>query len=603
MSAFDLATTEADARLRDMLRQPEPGPGAFANFWGAAGNALRAAPLETGRALSPVLDAYGKAAAYRDAPTVAAMNGDQQPDPAQLKRETIDRMGENDLRQTLTPELNRLTPDPRVTGTASQLVFGFGKTVGKAVGYSLVGGNVGGAVMFGLDEGTNETMRLEDKGVDTATAVKAGAIHGVAAGASAALPVVGKTKLQTAGIVAAGGPASYMAEQSAIREILRAAQYDRIADDYKPFDPMGLIVSTAAPAVFGAGAHAMRSLKGEPRGIRNNNPGNLVKSDIQWDGKVAGGDGKFETFTAPEQGIAAMARNLIAYQERHGLNTVQDIISRWAPPKENQTGAYAASVAREMGLKPTDQLNVSDPAILSKLTEAIIRHENGKQPYSAGQIETAVRAAVEGRAIRPTPEQVDAARVANLADYADAQRLGPDGDIAAANAHIQAMEAAARLMDDGGPVRVADLVQADPARVSQAYSRILGESRAAPEDALLNPIEALPQPEPLASRIRPAEEASPAPVHQAPMDPLPDQGIRDSLRRSAETADTPEQRAAYQALADNPEKILPSGDLDPEGRPILRPAADLLAEADAHRTVAEEETRGIAAAVTCFLRG
>lgn len=601
MSAFDLVPAEADARLRSLMAEPEPGPGAFSNFWSAAGSALKAAPLETGRALSPILDAYGKAAAYRDAPTVAAMNGGQRPDLDKLKRETIDRLGENDFRQVLTPEINRLTPDPRVTGTASQLVFGFGKTAGKAVGYAMVGGNVGGAVMFGLDEGTNETMRLEDKGVDTATAVKAGTVHGVAAGVSAALPVAGKTKLQTAGIVATGGPASYVAEQSAIREILRSAQYDRIAEDYKPFDPMGLIVSTAAPAAFGAAAHAARSLKGEPRGIRNNNPGNLVKSDIPWDGKVAGGDGKFESFATPEQGIAAMARNLIAYQERHGLDTVQDIITRWAPPKENQTGAYAASVARELGVKPTDQINVSDPTTLTKLTQAIIRHENGKQPYSEGQVEAAVRAAVEGRAIRPTPEQVDAARVAHLADYADGQRLGADGDIAAATAHIQAMEAAARLMDDGGPVRVADLVQAEPARVSQAYSRILGDTRGAPEDALMKPIETKPLPAPLANETRPAEP--PVPGHQAPMDPLPDQGVRDSLRRSAEIADTPEQRAAYQALADNPGKVLPSGDLDPEGRPILRPAADLLAEADAHRIVAEEETRGIAAAVTCFLRG
>lgn len=603
MSAFDLAQTEADARLRSLMTQPDPGPGAFSNFWGSTASALAAAPLESVRAMSPILDAYGKAAAYRDAPTVAALSGAPQPDLAELKRETIGRMGENDLRQALTPELNRLTPDPRVTGTASQLVFSFGKTAGKAIGYSLVGGNAGGAVMFGLDEGTNETMRLEDKGVDTATAVKAGAVHGVAAGVSAALPVAGKTKLQTSGIVATGGPASYVAEQSAIREILRAAQYDRIAEDYKPFDPMGLIVSTAAPAAFGTGAHAVRALKGEPRGIRTNNPGNLVKSDIQWDGKVAGGDGKFESFATPEQGIAAMARNLIAYQERHGLDTVQDIISRWAPPKENQTGAYAASVARELGIKPTDQISVSDPATLTKLTQAIIRHENGKQPYSAGQIEGAVMAAVEGRAIRPTQEQLDAARVAHVADYADAQRLGPADDIAAANAHIQAMEAAVRLMDDGGPVRVADLIQVEPSRLDDAYTRVVGDLRAMPEDAILN-LSRDVMPAPVASSsVASAIDAPPLVQHPSGINELPEQGIREGFLRSAEAADTPEQRAAYQALSDKPGKLLPTGDLEPDGRPVLRPAGDLLVEADAHRVVAEEETRGIAAAVTCFLRG
>lgn len=724
MSAFDLATTEADARLRDMMRQPEPGPGTFQNFWGAAANALQAAPLETARAMSPVLDAFGKSAAF-------AQGG--------AKESTVDRIGENDMRQELTPEINRLTPDPRVTGTASQLVFGFGKSAGKAVGYSLAGGPLPGAAMFGIDEGTNETMRLEDKGVDTGTAVKAGVVHGVASAVSAALPVAGKTKLQTVGIVVAGGPASYVAEQASIREILRAAQFDRIAEDYKPFDPMGLIVSTAAPAVFGAAAHGLRAAKGEPRGIRNNNPGNLVKSDIQWDGKITGADTRFEVFATPEQGIAATARNLIAYQEKHGLDTVEGIVGRWAPPEENKTGVYVAAVAKDLGVKPGDKLNVSDPDTLTRLTGAIIRQENGKQPYSPAQVATGVKAAIEGRAIRPTPEQIDAARVANLAGHADGASLGATGDIAAANAHIRAMEAAARLMDEGAPVRVADMVQAEKTKLDEAYTRVLGEHRGPADDPLVmirpSDIEAvamarggwkglgdvevkgqgfglvkfiwrhgeasnkppefqvtrgditafpsvardfeptliphdngmhyrewrveLPDEAGNARHVvfvdkpmggdkprhvistyvqepkRPGSRAqlskkktdlapeSPGkwadtragdtpsgflrqPSQDKSADPsiaAADQVTRDSLRRSSEAAATPEQRAAYQALSDDPGKLLPTGERDSNGRPILRPAAELLAEADAHRVVAEEETRGIAAAIHCFLRG
>ncbi|BAO29383.1 hypothetical protein [Sulfuritalea hydrogenivorans] len=739
MSAFDLVTGEADARLRDMMRQPEPGPGAFANFWGAAGNALMAAPLEVGRALSPALDAYGKAAAFRDAPMATVLGGQPVPDLDKLKRETVDRIGENDLRHQITPELNRLTPDPRVTGTASQLVFGFGKTASKAVGYSMLGGPLPGAAMFGLDEGANETMRLEDKGVDTGTAIKAGAVHGVASAVSAALPVAGKTKLQTAGIVVAGGPAAYVAEQASIREIVRAAQYDRIAEDYKPFDPMGLIVSTAAPAAFGVGAHALRSLKGEPRGIRNNNPGNLVKSDIPWDGKVAGAESRFEVFSTPEQGIAAMARNLISYQDRHGLDTVQDIIGRWSPPDENKTGVYVATVARELAVKATDRLNLNDEGTLTRLTQAIVRHENGKQPYSGAQIAAGVKAAIEGRAIRPTVEQIDAARVANLAAHADGSSLSAAGDITAANAHIRAMDEAARLMDRGDPVRVADLVRIEKTKLDEAYSRVLGDHRGPADDPLVmirpddieavamarggwkglgdvevkgqgfglvkflwrhgeasnklpesqvtrGDITAFPEvvrnfdPTPIprkdgssyrewrvelpdaAGRMRQivfvdkpmdgdqprhvvstyvqepkrpgsraqlskrktdwspespgkwsdtrAGDTQPGVLHRAgqdqPVDPsiaAAQQATKDGLRRSAEVADTPEQRAAYQALADDPGKLLPTGELDASGRPILRTAADLLAEADAHQIVADEETRGISAAITCFLRG
>ena len=213
----------------------------------------------------------------------------------------------------------------------------------------------------------------------------------------------------------------------------------------------------------GAGAHAMRSLKGEPRGIRNNNPGNIGKSDIQWDGKIAGADPRFEAFTTPEQGIAAMARNLIAYQERQRPRYGTEHHFPMAPPKENKTGQYVATVAKEMGVDPEQKLNVSDPATLTKLTQAIIRHENGKQPHADAQITGAVKAAIEGRTIRPTPEQIDAARVANLAARADGGNLGAAGDIEAANAHIRAMESATRLMD-GENRRVSDLVRAEQAK-------------------------------------------------------------------------------------------------------------------------------------------
>jgi hypothetical protein len=32
--------------------------------------------------------------------------------------------------------------------------------------------------------------------------------------------------------------------------------------------------------------------------------------------------------------------NLLAYSERHGINSVQQIIARWAPASENNTDAY-----------------------------------------------------------------------------------------------------------------------------------------------------------------------------------------------------------------------------------------------------------------------
>lgn len=133
-----------------------------------------------------------------------------------------------------------------------------------------------------------------------------------------------------------------------------------------------------------------------PRGIRNNNPGNIEIGSQSWQGQVAGNDPRFATFETPEAGIRALAKNLITYQDKHGLNTVESIINRWAPAKENQTGAYVQAVAKEIGVKPSDPINVRDPAMLSKLASAIIRHENGQHPYTADQVRAGVDLALYG---------------------------------------------------------------------------------------------------------------------------------------------------------------------------------------------------------------
>jgi hypothetical protein len=237
----------ADFALAERVRRPDliPAPklGAFAGFGEALRTMFPAAATESTRALSPLLDAYGKAAAFGY---------------GAAKEDSIDRMGENDLSPLLGRELKKLTPDPQTTGIASQLVFGMGKLLGKAAGYSILAGPYAGAVLTGADEGANETMKLTDKGVDSATALKAGAVHGAVTAASVALPVAGKTLAQTAGIALASGPLSFMGENAAIRAILEHADYAEAARDYDPFNPVGLTVATAAPFVFGAAAHALR---------------------------------------------------------------------------------------------------------------------------------------------------------------------------------------------------------------------------------------------------------------------------------------------------------------------------------------------------------
>lgn len=145
-------------------------------------------------------------------------------------------------------------------------------------------------------------------------------------------------------------------------------------------------------------------IKTTPRGIRNNNPGNIDYNERNpWQGldKQKPSDGRFCRFMGPEWGIRAIARVIRNYAKRdgapgvggNGIDTVQEIIHRWAPPVENNTGAYVSQVAKVVGVSPTEPLNLDDDLIMAKLVTAIIWHENGVQPYSAALILAGVKLA------------------------------------------------------------------------------------------------------------------------------------------------------------------------------------------------------------------
>lgn len=121
----------------------------------------------------------------------------------------------------------------------------------------------------------------------------------------------------------------------------------------------------------------------KPRGIRNNNPGNIRWGD-EWQGLVAKNqrtDKSFCQFTSPEYGIRAMIVILRNYQNKYGLRTVTGMIKRWAPPNENNTQAYINSVAQATSTGANQPIDLTDSRKLFQLLQAIIQHENGFQPY------------------------------------------------------------------------------------------------------------------------------------------------------------------------------------------------------------------------------
>lgn len=136
-----------------------------------------------------------------------------------------------------------------------------------------------------------------------------------------------------------------------------------------------------------------------PRGIRNHNPLNIRLSTDQWEGlQGAQTDPSFFQFTGPEWGIRAAARILLNYQSRYGLETIEQMISRWAPPTENLTSAYVIHIAAAVGIAKNEPVTVSRPEIMKPMLKAMIRHENGKQPYTDEQIEQGMMlAGIEAR--------------------------------------------------------------------------------------------------------------------------------------------------------------------------------------------------------------
>lgn len=143
---------------------------------------------------------------------------------------------------------------------------------------------------------------------------------------------------------------------------------------------------------------AKQSFKSPPRGIRNHNPGNIDRvPGVRWQGQASNqsSDSRFVVFTSARWGIRAIARVLIAYQDKRRakdgsrIDSVQEIIDRWAPPHENNTRAYAKEVAKALGKAVVDEsVDVYDYHTMHALVVAIIRHENGTQPYSNDEIES-----------------------------------------------------------------------------------------------------------------------------------------------------------------------------------------------------------------------
>lgn len=111
-----------------------------------------------------------------------------------------------------------------------------------------------------------------------------------------------------------------------------------------------------------------------PRGIRNNNPGNIVYGKFAQSMGATGSDGRFAVFQSMEDGIKAAVKLLEGYVAK-GTDTVRKIVSKWAPSNENDTAAYVDAVAKKLGISADTKLSGDQ---LGGVANAIFQHENGR---------------------------------------------------------------------------------------------------------------------------------------------------------------------------------------------------------------------------------
>ena len=119
-----------------------------------------------------------------------------------------------------------------------------------------------------------------------------------------------------------------------------------------------------------------------PRGVRNNNPGNIKElpgDTTQWQGERATDDDSiFEEFETPEAGFRAFGKILRNYQSKYGLDTVRKCITRWAPTSENDTDNYINFVCANMNIGADETIDLTNDELLVSMLQAMTRMEQGR---------------------------------------------------------------------------------------------------------------------------------------------------------------------------------------------------------------------------------
>lgn len=189
-------------------------------------------------------------------------------------------------------------------------------------------------------------------------------------------PMTRTTKVVPADQLAAGYGAQYGAEARAQAQYKPVQVWDPTANGGQG----GYVYQSQANIADANGSGATGNA---PAPLRNNNPGALMPG------------GQLAQYPDMQTGLAALDNNLQAYGKQ-GVNTLAGVISKWAPPNENNTQAYIQDVSQRLGVKPDQPIDLSNPAVRQAISTGIMLHENGP-----GAVFSAPSAAARPMAAQP----------------------------------------------------------------------------------------------------------------------------------------------------------------------------------------------------------
>jgi hypothetical protein len=150
------------------------------------------------------------------------------------------------------------------------------------------------------------------------------------------------------------------------------------------------LLIAAGVAIVASGAFVVKKKILLPRGIRNNNPGNLRDTTIAWQGEVAPNmkkDKDFEEFTEMKFGVRALLMDLRSDIQK-GKNTLHSLLAEFAPGNENDTSAYIRFMVDQTPYVEYQTLK-PEKEYLWELARGIIRYETGRDILTRELFETA----------------------------------------------------------------------------------------------------------------------------------------------------------------------------------------------------------------------